>query len=241
MSLNNIIVIARTRDEEYNIERFCRSYQWADKILIADGGSEDNTVSLAKKFPNVSVRTFTERVWKGRVWRNPHGKHINFLIDWARDEKADWIIFDDVDCVPNYLLKQNAREILGSCPVDFIFAVRLYLWRKGTYFPKLSIVNNESPKVWTPSLWAWQADLLDFKADESDPWIHAFTMDLAEVMKFELLPPYCLLHDPWPTDKILSRKRDFYNKTKEAGMLHPLSKYFGGIPETLPVWAREDY
>ena len=83
-----IIVTARTLNEEKRIERFVMSYQWTDKILVADGGSTDNTVTRCQGLPNTEVREFLDRVPSddGAVWRNPHGKHINFLIDWAEDE-----------------------------------------------------------------------------------------------------------------------------------------------------------
>jgi len=95
----NITVICRTRDEARNIGMFCKSYAWADQILIADGGSKDNTIQIARRFSNVKVRKFSERISKtdGELWRNPHGRHINFMIDWAESSEADWIIFDDAD------------------------------------------------------------------------------------------------------------------------------------------------
>ncbi|GAH78398.1 unnamed protein product, partial [marine sediment metagenome] len=43
-----IMATTRTRNEEKNIARFVMSYQWADKVLIADGGSTDDTVKIAK-------------------------------------------------------------------------------------------------------------------------------------------------------------------------------------------------
>ena len=70
-----IITIVRTRNEHRNIERFCRSYSWADQIFVADGGSDDDTISLASKFPNVIVRLYLERVFgKKEIWRNKQGK-----------------------------------------------------------------------------------------------------------------------------------------------------------------------
>ena len=86
-----IVATCRTLNEEKNIERFCMSYTWVDKVLIADGGSTDRTKEIANLFYNVEVRDFSERVERNGVWRNPHGKHINFLIDWAKEEGA-WIV-----------------------------------------------------------------------------------------------------------------------------------------------------
>ena len=58
----NVVVICRTRDETRNIARFCRAYAWADSILIADGGSTDTTLDIARQFKNVQVDLFTGRV-----------------------------------------------------------------------------------------------------------------------------------------------------------------------------------
>ena len=70
-----VIATVRTRNEERNVERFCRSYQWTDKILIADGESEDNTVAIAREIPKVEVRTFSEWIpMDNGLRRNPHGK-----------------------------------------------------------------------------------------------------------------------------------------------------------------------
>jgi glycosyltransferase involved in cell wall biosynthesis len=44
-----ICVYAISKNEEQFVERFCKSAQPADLILIADTGSTDNTVELAKK------------------------------------------------------------------------------------------------------------------------------------------------------------------------------------------------
>ena len=55
-----IIVIVRTRDNAEIIERFIMSYQWADKILVADNESQDDTVSICKRLPKTQVRHFLE-------------------------------------------------------------------------------------------------------------------------------------------------------------------------------------
>ena len=84
-----IVAMVRTRNEENNIERFCRSYDWVDEILVADGGSTDSTVKLACSFSNVRVRSFLGRtLMDNNLWRNPAGEHINFLIEWAEELDA---------------------------------------------------------------------------------------------------------------------------------------------------------
>ena len=134
-----IIAIVRTRDESRNIERFCMNYQWVDQILVADGGSLDNTIEIAESMPKTQVRKFEDKTqMENDIWRNPEGPHLNFLRDWAESEGADWILSDDCDCFPNYHLKQDTRELLENTGFDWIYTVRLYLWKNNTHFPDIA-------------------------------------------------------------------------------------------------------
>lgn len=210
-----IIVIARTRNEQRNIGLFCRLYDWADKVLIADGGSVDRTIEVAKRFQNVEVREFDKRVVKpeGKMWRNPHGEHINFLIRWAESERADWIIFDDVDCFPNIFLQKDGRNLLSSIPeqLSMVRANRIYLFGTDKYFRKLTLPN----KTWerSTSLYAWRAHH-GIYADESDPWSHHFD-GITDDRCYDILPPYCLLHDYYPDGEERKRKVKFYRDSLE--------------------------
>lgn len=226
------IAIVRTRNEERNIERFCQSYSWANKILVADGGSEDNTMLLASKFPNVEVREFTERIeMENDLWRNPEAEHLNFLVEWAEDEGADWIFVDDCDCVPNWWLRHHMCRMLPGLDKKhkYIYAVRLYLWGEDKHFPKLAKPKGE----WCPSLWGWSVYTgLRFINTRM-----AYTHDPqpAEGEKFEFTPPYCLKHYAWDKD-IAEQKVAFYRESGQIpDMRHPLE--FGGKLEDLPDWA----
>ncbi len=107
------MALVRTRDEAGVIGVFCSSYAWADGILVADGGSKDKTMNQARKRDKTQVREFKKRFHRGGLWANPQGEHVNFLLDWAKDEVADWVIFDDCDCHPNYKLRENARNFIN--------------------------------------------------------------------------------------------------------------------------------
>ncbi len=112
-----IYTILRTRNEAKNIERFIHCYINAgvDKILIADGGSTDGTVALARGFYKVEVRDFPERV-QGRngLWRNPEGRHIQYLQDWALLNAVWGIDFENnstvVETYISYLRKKLHRD-----------------------------------------------------------------------------------------------------------------------------------
>lgn len=228
-----VIVTARTRNEEKRIERYVMSYQWADKILVADGGSEDDTVSICKGLPNTEVRMFEKRVPSddGKVWRNPHGEHINFLIEWAEEEGADWIIFDDVDCIPNYALKTEGRFLFKTAEADYLLANRVYFYKEDKYFEKLTKPTGD----WTPSLWAWRANK-EIRAKEEDGWEHYIDVHLEGLEGQAILPPFCLLHYFYPDDEFMKKKLDFYRHMRK-GILDP--KEYGGELLPLEDWMRK--
>lgn len=217
-----IVATVRTLNEAQNIDRFCKSYSWADKILIADGGSKDGTKIHASKYKNVIIRDFQKTVeMKNGYRRNPHGEHLNFLIDWAADIGADWIIQDDCDCVPNAELINNARKILESTQMDFVFATRIYLWENIGYFPSMSKDNNGN---WTPGLWAWRVSANFRFLENTPPQEHQRPAWMPEDSRVEkLLPPLALLHNPWQNEKMVERKLKYYRESGEvANMTHPL-------------------
>jgi len=230
-----VIVTARTLNEENRIERFVMSYQWADKILVADGGSTDNIVTLCQGLPNTEVRMFDEKVFSddGVVWRNPHGAHINFLIDWATEEGADWIIFDDVDCIPNYQIKKKGRFIFdaynGLC--DYLMVNRVYFYKEESYFETLTKPTGD----WTTSLWAWRTKK-GIRAKEEDGWEHYIDIHLHGLRRGDINPPFCLLHYFYPTDEFMQKKLNFYRHMR-PGIRDP--KDYGGKLLPLEDWMKQ--
>lgn len=235
-----IVVCLRTRNEEENIERFCESYQWADKILIADGRSHDRTKELASKYPNVAIRDYDVFIeMDNGIIRTPHGSHLNFLLDWAFiQEKADWVIQDDADCFPNQHVRNNARDILESTDKKYVYITRLYLWKDQGHFPQMSRPNGSADYV--PSIWAWRyGTKLRFRSDvvsklESHQELSFIPPD-EDILR--LMPPYALLHNPWQTEDMVQKKLAFYRLSGQIrNMRHPTE--FAGPIEHLPEWAR---
>ena len=148
-----IISIVRARNEEEHIAMYCKHHDFADLILLADGGSVDDTIKIAKEFPNVKIRMFLPfvKLAEGHV-RNPDWQHINFLIEWAEEEKADWIVMDDCDTNPNYLLRDEARMIIEQAERPYIKVVQIHLWGKDQYFPQLACPGDGNR--WQPGIWA---------------------------------------------------------------------------------------
>lgn len=229
-------VIVRSRDEEHRVVQFCAAYENADKILIADGGSVDRTKELAKEFANVEIRDFTGRTQMEKgYWRNNDSDHVNFLIAWANEYDFDFILWDDMDCRPNYLARQNYRRILEEMTEDFLLIRRLYLWGLDEHFPMMANAGA--------SLWGWKGTV-DFWTVDVPP---AFTFrvgdvpiaNLAKDCNVKILKyPYCLLHFSWDDSERVKEKIKIY---RESGLipkqLHPLS--FAGPLAPLPEFAHE--
>ncbi len=217
-----VISTCRSRNDENIIGRFCKAYQEiADVILIADGGSEDDTVKVAESFPKVKVIHFEEQMpVRGGHEINPQGRHVNFIFDHAIALGADWITFDDSDCVPNYLLQQTARRLMKDVEEYALFLRRVYFWGSDLIFPKLHEPNT--------SLWAFKPSA-GIRADEADSW-HLTMAWRSQPNLINLRPvsrhidfPYCLLHYSWPTPEEAQEKVRWY---RESGVqptcIHPL-------------------
>lgn len=227
-----IVVAVRCYNESKNIDRFMRGYNFADDIVVSDGGSTDDSVSILEQYPKVMLFHFTEQeTMNGETW-NPDAPHMNFVLDKAKELEPDWLIFDDMDCVPTRDLRDVARDMFREVYElqDYqVNSFRLYLWGDTKFFPKM---NNNFDKNYT-SLWAWQPSKLDIHADENIR--HGTLTGLATKNIFRLKEPYCLLHKSWHPDTI-EKKIARYNA---LGL--PMSSLgeFAGEAVTLPEWAVE--
>jgi glycosyltransferase involved in cell wall biosynthesis len=238
-----IIAIVRARNEARHIGLHCKHHDFADKILVADGGSEDNTIEIAEQFPNVTVRDFPiVDILPGGYKRNPDYKHINFLIAWAEEEGADWIVMDDCDTNPNYLLREEAREIMEHAEHPYVLAVQIALWGKTQYFPKLSKPGGGD---WQGGIWAWKAEKklrtygdpphFMFKSIvESDANV---MVDFSKEPHVDLFPPYCRIHAVWENKELVGSHIEMYRESNLiAGMQPP--EAWAGSPALLDEWIR---
>ena len=220
-----IVVLVRTFNEEANIERFCKAYSFADQILISDFHSTDKTVKLALQFPNVMVRSFSETP-EGEFYSH-EPKHINQLIDWGIQMGADWLIYDDADCSPNYVLQQDIRRIMEHPDISRIMLYRLYIYMMDRYFPHMNVPGQ--------SFWAWKPAEVNVRANEQmDPREQNLMIPEIDGRTKMLDFPYCDLHFFFRDEQHLQAKLDWY-KRKGQPQRHPTE---WGKLEPLPTWAR---
>ena len=227
--MDKIITITRCYNEETNIERFLHGYDFSDLIIVSDGGSTDNSIQMLTGRDKVKLLHFGEfEITNGQRW-NPDNPHFNFIINAAKEYDPDWIILDDMDCCPNYLLREKARFILETSTYAQVNAFRLYMWGDGFYFPYMNRDFNPLYK----SLWAWQPKKRDVRADEDVR--HGTLIGIDDTDMFGIDTPLCLLHKSWHPDTI-QEKVDRYNAL-DLPTTHPLT--YAGEPRPLPNWACE--
>lgn len=238
-----IIACCRSYNEEKHIRQFCEAYQFADLVLVADGGSTDNTMSIASSIPKTKLIPYDVKVkCQNGIWRNPDGPHIQFLIDRARDEGADWIIFQDTDMRPNKYLKEQARdlfEMMESMDRDFLMLTQIFIWKGTQFFPNMSYQQGK----WMQGLWAWRASI-GLKIIDHMPHFE-FSYDGVKSILLDktgrdmaVQPPPCYMHYGWESDEMIDEHVNYYKKSGLIpGMLHPFG--IGGKPEPIKDWMVE--
>lgn len=233
-----ISVIVRTHNEEKNLEKFILSYvNWVDHILVQDDESDDvqYLFDMKFKYPKVQLDFYKgKRIEVGNITRAYQHLQLNSMIEWAESIGTDWIIMDDCDCRPNYLLKEKGKEILHYPPITYkkFCVTRLYVYKDRGYIHDMSYKDNR----WLPSLWAWRANQGFRFLDNGHAGQKFCVVDDEYIV--DILPPYCLLHYPWQDDEMIETKRQRYTAIygEEYKNFDPLR--FGSL-QKLPEWAKE--
>lgn len=223
-----IVVAVRCLNEVKNIDRFMKGYDFADQIVVSDGGSTDGSLELLGRYSKIQLLNFgAGETIDGHFW-NGDADHMNFVLGAAKKLEPDWLIFDDMDCCPNHLLRDGARAVLEGSPRPQVNVFRLYLWGDDQYFPHM---NRDFDPAYR-SLWAWKPSEIDIHADTA---VRHGTLRGQISDPFGVDVPMCLLHKSWHPATI-DTKIEHYNKIG-LPMEHPFK--FAGPLQALPEWARE--
>lgn len=141
MRLEDVTPVILTRDEEANIERTLRQLAWAPDVLIVDSYSNDKTLEIASRFPNVR--------WIKREIDTLAGQS-NFGIAEAR---TPWVMLLDADYfVPDDFVRELAA--LEPPPgthayiASFVYAVHGRKLRASLYPPRVVLLHREHATVW---------------------------------------------------------------------------------------------
>lgn len=101
-----LIAVILTRNEARHIADCIASVAWADRVLVSDSFSEDDTAELAL----AAGAVVEQRVFEGWAVQR------NASLDSAARLGADWVLFVDADerCTPD--LAQEVRQVIETRP-----------------------------------------------------------------------------------------------------------------------------
>ncbi len=132
MILDSITPLLLTYNEAPNLVRTLAPLAWAREIMVVDSGSTDETVALARSFPNVRlvVRPFDN-----------HTAQWNFGLDQCR---TDWVLSLDADYVLPPAFPGELRSLTTDETVSAYFSRFRYciLGRplRGTLYPPRAVL-----------------------------------------------------------------------------------------------------
>lgn len=227
-----ITALVRSLNEQDWIGRCISNYKWCDRVLVADGGSTDDTVKIAGQFDNVTVRHFDKRLdLPDGSFMNSEPLHLNFLFDWADEIRADWVIIADCDTWPNLALQRKARTFMARADItgaEGLFTTFIYLWGEDQYFPK---INQAGPQQW-----AWRAGLgLRYPTNGNNNF-EVVAPGPNKENSIILDKPYVVMH--YVSDE--TRELEKIKRYESWG--HPKTHLLESIyapPEDLPDWIKE--
>ncbi|ABG58177.1 glycosyltransferase family 2 protein [Cytophaga hutchinsonii] len=127
--MNNLTVLIITYNEDPNIHRVLEKLRWAEKIVLLDSGSTDETLSIAGTFSNVEV-----------VYRkfDSFAEQCNFGLSLI---KTEWVLSLDADYVLTEPLIAEIKHAVTDTTVDawnvcFRFCVYGYPLRSDNTTPR---------------------------------------------------------------------------------------------------------
>jgi len=140
--LSDITPVILTFNEAPNLERNLSCLEWAERVVIVDSGSTDNTREIASRFPNVS--------WFERPFDTRAGQWQFAISETAIT--TPWILRLDADyVVPKALVQElsllDPEDAVAGYRVGFDFAIHGRKLRASLYPPNTVIFRPERVAV----------------------------------------------------------------------------------------------
>lgn len=134
-----ICVCMIVKNEEAMLSRCLDSVKGADEIVIADTGSEDSTVEIAKKY--------TDKVYTEYKWEDSFAKARNFALSKVSKD-IDWILSIDADEVLNQPI-EKLREVLSGVGDECgVVRIKLISERDGSEHMFQRVFRNDPDIKW---------------------------------------------------------------------------------------------
>ncbi len=134
--MKTLSVVMIVKNEEELLSRCLDSIQGADEIIICDTGSEDSTVSIAKKY--------TDKVFTDYKWNDSFADARNHALKKAT---GDWILSIDAD---EFLLPQQMdkiKELINTAGNKRTYDVIMDSGYSTFYFPRI-FINKPKEVFW---------------------------------------------------------------------------------------------
>ena len=181
MKKTKLSIITIAKNEQKVIEDCFKSAQWADEVILLDGGSTDETLKIATKYRVKVIPQKKTRELDYAAWHN----------QGMREAKGDWIFYLDADERISPLLKEEIKSSIinhQSSIIAFAIPRRNILLGKemrfGGWYPDYQIRLFEKA-----SLKRWEGKLHErpiFKGELGylkQPMIHITHRDLTSMVE----------------------------------------------------------
>lgn len=137
MQLREVTPVIITHDEAPNIARVLDRLRWAERVLIVDSFSQDETVMIARTFPNVTlVQNHFESF----------AQQCNFALTYVR---TSWALVMDADYVCSYSLPGELEHLadvpeIGGYAATFVYCINGRPLRRSLYPPRVVLHRAEA-------------------------------------------------------------------------------------------------
>ena len=126
---HEITPLVLTRNEAPNIQRCLDRLTWATRVVVLDSGSTDETVALARRYPNVDVRI---RAFDDHASQWNHGLSL-VATPWVLSLDADYVVPESFPAEAAPLIAQGD---LDAVVVRFRYVIHGRALRRSLYPPR---------------------------------------------------------------------------------------------------------